>query len=399
MVGLGSFALCALIGLSGSALGQNLPKPTRLPELHQPNGDTALRSLWLRLDTLVYQGRGSINIIHIGGSHVQAGMLTDAVRRELHAAVPGVAGGIGWLFPYALAGTNGPRSVGTTTYGTWTGQRCSVPQHRGPWGFSGIRAYTGDSAGFTIYHKELPLRASGLRLFFAQADSLPQPQILGPVARTERRVDGMDVWFSRPVDSLSVAWVPRKGRADTLSLEGLLFRPMDPNGLRYHAVGVNGAATHSFLKAEGFTRQLAELPPDLVVFGLGINDAHKARGGFDTLAYERNYDSLVAWIRGVRPHAEFIWLTNNDALYQGSVNPHGAWVQRCMYRLAARHDGAVFDFYALMGGSGSIRQWMAQSWARPDGIHLSQAGYEAHAQWFGQALLRAYLRHQEQRSW
>jgi lysophospholipase L1-like esterase len=193
--------------------------------------------------------------------------------------------------------------------------------------------------------------------------------------------------------------MPRPGRRDTLSLEGVLFRPADANGIHYHAVGVNGAATHSYLKAVRFTEQLGELPPDLVVFGLGINDAHKSRGQFDTLAYELRYDSLVDAVRRVNPYAQFIWLTNNDALYKGANNPHGILVQRAMLRLAAKHHGAVFDFFALMGGYGSVRRWMANDWARPDGIHLSQVGYQAHADWFASAFTKAYLRHQESTAW
>lgn len=375
------------------------PVPATRPELFLPRGDSSLSGLWQHLDTLVYEGRGSVNIVHLGGSHVQAGMLTDAVRRQLHSFAPGVQGSIGWLFPYPLAGTNGPRSVSVKSYGTWVGQRCSVPQHRGPWGFSGIRAYTSDSAGFTLVHKELPLQAKSVLLFYPGADSLNLPSVVGPVREVVRSPDGIEVVFDRPVDTVALAWKPRPGRRDTLSLEGVLVRPADPDGIRYHSVGVNGAATHSYLKAVRFTEQLRELPPDLVVFGLGINDAHKARGDFDTLAFERRYDSLVAAVQHVNPHAEFIWLTNNDALYQGANNPHGILVQRAMRRLAVKHDGAVYDFFADMGGYGSVRRWMANQWARPDGIHLSQVGYEAQAEWFAQALITAYLRHQEWRSW
>jgi lysophospholipase L1-like esterase len=391
-----AFAIAVLLG-AASLRAQIAPVGT--PELVFPAGDSAFQRVWNRLDTLVYEGRGSLNLIHLGGSHVQAGMLTDAVRRGLHAISPGLHGSVGWLYPYAVAGTNNPRSYTVTKYGTWTGQRCSVPQHRGPWGFAGIRAFTGDSVGFTMHHKELPLQASSVLLFYPNSDSINLPLVKGPVAEVVRRPDGIEVRFDRPIDTLRVQWQPRKGRRDTLSLEGVLFRPADPNGVRYHAVGVNGAATHSFLKAVRFESQLRELPPDVVVFGLGINDAHKSRGQFDTLAYELRYDSLVDAVRRVNPYAQFIWLTNNDALYKGANNPHGILVQRAMLRLATKHHGVVFDFFALMGGYGSVRRWMANGWAGSDGIHLSQVGYQAHADWFASAFTKAYLRHQESTAW
>lgn len=374
-------------------------KPERDPELVFPAGDSSFQQVWKRLDTLVYEGRGSLNVVHIGGSHVQAGMLTDAVRKGLHGLSPDLQGSSGWLFPYTLAGTNNPRSYKVTKYGTWTGQRCSVPQHVGPWGFAGIRAIAADSAGFSIYHREIPLQSTSVVLFYANSERVPQPKVVGPVTEIRSRPDGIEVHFARPIDTLSVAWKPGLGRRDTLSLEGVLFRPADPNGIRYHSVGVNGAATHSFLKAVRFEDQLRELPPDVVVFGLGINDAHVVQGTFDSSAFELRYDSLVGIIMRVNPNAQFIWLTNNDALYKGSFNAHGILVQRAMYRLAKKHQGAVFDFFQLMGGYTSIQRWMAMGWARPDGIHLTSLGYQVHADWFASAITKAYLRHQETTSW
>ena len=96
--------------LLGAASLQAQIAPVGTPELLFPAGDSAFQRVWNRLDTLVYEGRGSLNIIHLGGSHVQAGILTDAVRRGLHAISTGLHGSVGWLYPYAVAGTNNPRS-------------------------------------------------------------------------------------------------------------------------------------------------------------------------------------------------------------------------------------------------------------------------------------------------
>ena len=89
-----AFAIAVLLG-AASLRAQIAPVGT--PELVFPAGDSAFQRVWNRLDTLVYEGRGSLNIIHIGGSHVQAGMLTDAVRRGLHAISPDLHGSVGWL--------------------------------------------------------------------------------------------------------------------------------------------------------------------------------------------------------------------------------------------------------------------------------------------------------------
>jgi hypothetical protein len=83
-----------------------------------------------------------------------------------------------------------------------------------------------------MHHKELPLRASSVLLFYPNSDSINPPTIKGPVAEVVRRPDGIEVRFDRPIDTLRVQWQPLTGRRDTLSLEGVLFRPADPNGVR-----------------------------------------------------------------------------------------------------------------------------------------------------------------------
>ena len=84
------------------------------------------------------------------------------------------------------------------------------------------------------------------------------------------------------------------------SLEGIQVMNADV-GLRYHALGANGAATHSFLKCERYQDQLRAFPPDVMIFGLGINDAYKVAGRFDSTEFEANYDTLMQWARAVNP--------------------------------------------------------------------------------------------------
>ena len=81
-----------LIALMLAMPAWSQPLPSISPELKLPRGDSGLERVWQRMDTLIYEGRGSLNIVHLGGSHIQAGMLTDAVRRAIHDFAPGVQG-------------------------------------------------------------------------------------------------------------------------------------------------------------------------------------------------------------------------------------------------------------------------------------------------------------------
>ena len=86
------------------------------------------------------------------------------------------------------------------------------------------------------------------------------------------------------------------------------------------------------------------LKPDLVIFGLGINDAYKPENQFDGAVYEANYDTLVMRIKEANPDCAFIFMTNNDSYYkQRYSNPNILKVQKAMRNLAKKHNKPTND--------------------------------------------------------
>jgi lysophospholipase L1-like esterase len=84
--------------------------------------------------------RQTLRIVHIGDSHIQADIMTGAVRRCLQQQF-GCAGR-GVVFPYNTAGTNGPDDYAFSTNCTWTAKRCVFPDQPMPVGLSGIGLQT-----------------------------------------------------------------------------------------------------------------------------------------------------------------------------------------------------------------------------------------------------------------
>ena len=391
-------ACCGLLQAQPTAVNA-LPNPAPIPAGYNtllfPGGDSAFTPFFEKMDRLVFAGEEAINIVHMGGSHVQAGLLTDAIRYHLQATAPGLMGERGFFFPFSLARTNNPSSykVWTNNINQWTGQRCSVPSHEGPWGVSGIRAWTRDStAQVKIYSTEEPFGFTHVRIFAAPSDSSYGVAFGGTPDTVwyNAALQACEAQYLSPQDTVAFQLYRSHPDQNSFSLEGVQVMNQ-PVGLRYHAIGANGAATHSYLKCERFVDQLQAFPPDVVIFGLGINDAYKPAGQFDSTAYEQNYDSLITWIRSVNPQAAFIFLTNNDSYYKGRYNPHGEVVYRCMLRLAERNGAAVHDFYHLMGGARSMSYWIRKGWAAKDGIHMTRGGYAIQADWLAHAIADWYV--------
>jgi lysophospholipase L1-like esterase len=190
-------------------------------------------------------------------------------------------------------------------------------------------------------------------------------------------VDSVHIYFEK-TDSLQTGFM----------LYGILPFSHEP-GITFHSIGINGAATSSFMRCQRMEQQLKSIQPDLVIFGLGINDAYGRR--FNPEQFELNYDSLTQRIRKANPHAAIIYATNNDSyLYRRYVNRNGVIVQKSMYKLAERNDAAVWDMFEVMGGLNSIQQWKKQGLAKYDRIHFTRPGYILLGDLFTDALMTAF---------
>ena len=162
-------------------------------------------------------------------------------------------------------------------------------------------------------------------------------------------------------------------------LQGLYLGNNSP-GITYNTIGVNGAGTYSYLRCDMFNEQMQTLKPDLVFFGIGVNDANVPENDFNSALYEARYDSIISMIKQSNPAACFVFITNNDVYYQKKYpNRNGLKVQESMQRLAEKHNGAVYDLFAIMGGLGSIDDWRDSGLAAGDRIHLTKKGYELQA--------------------
>ena len=115
-------------------------------------GDSnALQGFFTKLDQVIFQKKGKVNIVHMGGSHVQGGTLSHTLRKNLAQLAPNLNVERGFFFPHSLANTNMPGNIQIEKKGTWEGCRNSILRNDCPWGFSGIDAITVDpDAGFEL---------------------------------------------------------------------------------------------------------------------------------------------------------------------------------------------------------------------------------------------------------
>ena len=360
--------------------------------LQFPGGESPDFDIFLRkLDTLLSTGRGDVRILHIGGSHVQGGTWTNTFRKNLMTLSYGIDGGRGLVFPYAAAGTNTPSGYQSSYTGTWTSSRCLKPDT--VMGVTGMTVSTADTAA-TV---SLDLRPQDRKMWDVRYTvrsvdilgygDLEPIVILGRDTIRGRADDGR--WrFDLPhyVDYIRIGFLGFPGR---YTLKGV-YLDNPATGLTVSEVGVNGAATSSFLKCEDFVRDLQLVKPDLVIFSIGINDLQG--NDFDSRRFIANYGKLVQWIRHANPNCAFLFTSCNDSWKSGRSNPFGARAQQAFEEIAAGCDGAYWDLFGIMGGSGSMDAWVSAGYARSDHIHFTPEGYTILGNLMFNALMDSYAR-------
>ncbi len=383
------------------------PKPVPVEQYkfvqYKANGlryDTASRSLnafFSKWNRLVNTGQGNLNIVHIGGSHVQAGTMSNTVRTNIMRAYPELVGGRGMLFPYsAAARCNNPSDYRVHCPQKVTLTRNIYKEHTYPLGLCGIAVTASDmttEVGIVMNEPSVDYATSHIVILgHSDEDVVPRLRIAERSvfpSYVDKRTDRFVFNLSHPVDSFTIVLPCREHESFTLTG---IYLDNRKNGISFHSIGVNGAAVPDYLRCKNLTRDLRLLHPDLVIFGIGINDASK--NPFDTAAFRQNYLRLIDSIRSVNPDCAFVFITNNDSFRKVRrrryvVNTNGALAQKVFYRLAKETGGAVWDQFEVMGGLRSMEKWAKAGLGQRDRVHFTRTGYQFLGNLFTNALFEA----------
>lgn len=341
--------------------------------------------------------KGYVHIMHIGGSHVQAGTMSHRIRKHVLAEYGGEPADRGLIFPYSAANNcNNPRDYRISKSNVFSLIRNVYQQYPSPLGMSGISVYctqSDQSITFTMNEPDYDFATDTLVLF-----GRSNGHYIDPVLKYDtiwRFPDESDLenerYYFYPGRSLQeFTFHFPCGAADTFFVNGLWLKNGKP-GVTFTSIGVNGAAVPSYLRCKNFTRDLKAFPPDLVIFGIGVNDAFAA--DFDSTVFKNNYLQLIARIREANPDCAFIFLSNNDTWKRArkgryTVNKTGPEVSDVMHRLANLTGGACWDQFEVMGGLGSMAKWQAKGLAQKDRVHFTVNGYNLIGDLFWHAIVQ-----------
>lgn len=364
-----------------------------LNELYNFGRDRYSSCFYNKMEKLLRTGEGRINVVQIGGSHIQAGTFSGQIRSRLQQINGGMNAGWGYMFPYRILHTNSPFGYYIRYNGKWQSTRNIERRKTSNLGVGGISVSTSlPKTELTILledENKLDYSFNKLKVFYENTGVNYLVTVDSTILKkSTKKDDYFEIELNTCVDSLTITIQKEANERGSFTLHGITTEAA-PNGFIYHSIGVNGATVPAFLRCQLFAKQLAELKPDLVILGLGINDAYGKR--FSQKQFEENYGELISKIRKAAPETAIIFTTNNDSyIYRRYVNKNGEMVKESMFKMAKKYDAGVWDLFSVMGGLNSIVLWEKNKLAQHDKIHFTREGYLILGDLFFNALMKNF---------
>ena len=374
-------------------------------QLLYPGDSLPMERFFSKMDSVVFLGEGNVSIMHIGGSHVQAGVFTQQFRDNLLSISPDLIGGQNFVFPFSAGGTNNPSHFIVRSTGNWTYCRNAVRRETDKrMGLAGAAITTTDSlATVSIVTREKHPTDLTPDFDFNRVTVIgfSETENVVPVVGFNGIVmQGLyDEWrstytFQLPAftDSICILFDSVPGE---FTLTGVLLEN-DMSGISVHGVGVNGASVPSYLRCNDFERDLELIKPDLIIFSIGINDA--ADKDFSKICFKQNYKELIGIIQRVNPDCALLFVTNNDSFkkirknkYQ--VNQNGMLAEEAFLEMGEEYNAAVWNQFDIMGGLKSMAEWEKAGLAKKDKVHFTNEGYKLLGDLLYNALITRYITH------
>ena len=349
-------------------------------------------SFFKKLFSLKTEGKGTVSIVHIGDSHIQADYFTSVVRNSLQQFFGDA--GRGLVFPYQLAQSNAPPDIGSFSNNIWQYNRVAHPEIPIASGISGYCIQTNDSiAAFNLFIKNPDINGTHLftrlKIFSGNAEwMLHANHNNNPFLIKNEEADSSlfkEIILDQPADSFSLTSLPS---GNLKKFYGVTLENTTP-GIIYHTIGVNGATYDSYNNASLFWQQLPALKADLYIISLGTNEAQKI--GLDQKVFVQQMNLFLEKLKATAPNAAILITTPADDYYKRRrPNIMLKQISNSISNYCMRHNISLWDMYHITGGYRSAYRWLKKGMMNNDRVHFTNDGYRVQASFFFNAFAKAY---------
>ncbi|HIS33329.1 MAG TPA: hypothetical protein IAA79_00130 [Candidatus Avirikenella pullistercoris] len=340
-----------------------------------------------------------VSVLHIGDSHIQAGVFPATVRRLFQLNFGNA--GRGFIAPLKLAKTNEPNDYKITSPQEWNNSKCVQRTVEYPVGLGGIAIATDSKeVVFTIQTLQKDTTDS-IEYSFNSVTAFHHDK--APWLR-EGEEFGIDSYCPDTARAY-LTRIPLMQHTDSVSLYAAVGEdgydvPVfygfslenGKNGILYHSVGVNSACYTHYAGQPEMIRETADLEPALIILSMGTNEASTSR--FNGEMFYNEMKMLVDGLRRVNPGvpllltvpAENYRRVSRSYVQNGNIGK----VRNTIARFAAENGVAYWDLFQVGGGKGAAGKWYANRLFSRDRIHFTAEGYELQGMLLYDALMNSY---------
>ncbi|MEO8405506.1 MAG: GDSL-type esterase/lipase family protein [Chitinophagaceae bacterium] len=339
---------------------------------------SGLDSFYQKLYKLKSTGSGTVSIVHIGDSHIQADFLTEVVRDGLQDFFGNA--GRGLVFPYQLAQSNAPDDVKSSSDNNWQFNRLAHPEIPISYGISGYGIRTNNStaniklslnpvsSGLSYFNRLKIFTDSNIaNSWVVQADNNAVPYVLKK-EESDSSIYHL-VTLEQPSTSFSISSLPSES---TKEFYGVSLENSKP-GVLYHTIGVNGARYDQYNNASLFWQQLPALKADLYIISLGTNEAQFP--AFNETVFTKQLTTFIEKIKQSSPGASILITTAPDSYKQRRPNAVLRSLNISLENYCSKNYIPFWDLYRITNGYGSAYSWVRRGLMVSDRIHFTPEGY------------------------
>jgi len=185
----------------------------------------------------------------------------------------------------------------------------------------------------------------------------------------------------------------------------VIVHDSDSSVVRLLVMARNGAMAKTILQSVYVDTLVQKFNPDLVIISLGTNEAYN-HVRMDSIAFYQ--EKLIEQVFRDAPGCDILLTTPGDGLKKHitrvriskkkrrykkvvhfEVNDYLVDVIDYYDEIPGKMDVAIWNFYPVMGGEGSILQWNKQGFAQGDMMHLTRPGYRLQARLLLDAVMKS----------
>ena len=416
--------------------------------------NNALAAFFQKLSKLNTDKEATLNIVHIGDSHIQAGFLTGRVRDTLQTIFGNA--GLGFTFPYRLAKSNGISAIRYRSSAAWQSKRNLYASDIEPVGLSGFSFRT-EAKDFAVNLKIEDERYyfKGLKLFTPYADSnfevaetdhpvnmenwtttykthrIQSGEVLGIIARKY----GVSIAQIKAANNLRSTLI-RAGA--TLKIPVRTQKPLPLDRSQFKILQGTQMPGYVKINSENPLKSVWLLPQKendsyalngifldnnssgIIYSGIGVNGArykdfnktplffeqlpylepdllvvslgtNEAYGHTKTTDFMADMDTFITKVKDVLPDTPII-ITTPSPMLDRRTHPSTLIEDYAtsILNYGKEHDIAVYNLFKALGGNQKIRSNYNKGWYHKDYIHFTKKGYEHSADLFAESFLNAF---------